>query len=340
MKIPLYSPTIYRNEMEAVLNRMVEEEVGPGDSNRELSNKISEHFGGVYAVAFRSPAVAFSYALTCLNIQSNSSVIISALAPYWMCVELQKMKINPIFIDTYQDGVFMNIKEIRDNLENVVAIIVSEPLGLMPQMEEIKSLNLPIIEDISQSMGASMQGVKAGSLGDFAILGLEEHDIITGGGGAVLIANTKAMQTSLKALSSSFLSIELMPDMNASLALIQLRQSSKNTSVKLEFLLLYQKALLQTNHHTFTLNEDSVNPIYSFPVIFNSNINDIEKFVEKKDVEIRKAFEDSIIANLKELQEKFINATSMMLRTYLFPLYPRLGKKKAVEIAKILSVLP
>lgn len=352
MNIPLYSPTIYRNEMEAVLNRMVEEEVGPGDSNRELGLKVSQYFDGVYSACFRSPSIALSYAISCLNISPNSSVIISPLAPYWMYVELKKHNITPILVDTYPDDVFMNVDEIRIKIEGASeddekqekcqkpqAIIVSEPLGFLPEMQELLTLGIPIIEDISQSIGASKDEIKAGTFGDFAILGLEEHDMLTGGGGAILIAN-KEKQSSLKELSSSFLSIELMPDMNASLALIQMRQMSKNTAIKLEFLQTYKRALLQTNHKSFQLAEDSENPVYSFPVIFNSNINDIEKFVEKKGIEIKKAFATSIIANKKDLQEAFVNATSIFLRTYIFPLYPRLGKKKAIEIAKILAVLP
>ena len=356
MNIPLHSPTIYRNEMEAVLNRMVEEEVGPGDSNKELSLKVSQHFGGAYSVAFRNPAIALSYALASLNILSNSSVIISPLAPNWMYVELKKHNITPILVDTYHDDIFMNVSEIKakienktqdtagceykEKCENIKAIIVSEPLGFMPEIQELLSLGLPIIEDISKSMGASRGEVQAGSFGDFAILGLEEHDILTGGGGAILIANNKGMQETLKELSSSFLSIELMPDMNASLALIQMKQMLKNTTIKLDFLQTYKKAILQTRHKSFQLSEDSVNPVYSFPVVFNSNISDIENFVEKKGIEIKKAFADSILANHKELQEMYVNATSIFLRTYLFPLYPRLGKKKVIEIAKILAVLP
>ncbi len=358
MNIPLYSSTIYRSEMEAVLTRMVEEEVGPGDSNRELGLRVSQYFDGAYSACFRSPSVAFSYALSCLRITSGSSVVVSPLAPFWMYVELLKKGVRPIFVDTHQDSIFMNVSEIKakiaeemagvavneDEAENkcgsIKAIIVSEPLGFVPEMDELLELGIPIIEDISQSVGACKDGVQAGAFGDFAILGLEEHDMLTGGGGAVLVANNKEMQDVLKKMSSSFLSIELMPDMNASLALIQMRQMSKNTTTKLDFLQTYKKALLQTRHKTFQSSENSVNPVYSFPVIFDSNVNDIEKFVEKKGVEIKKAFATSIIANKKELQEMFVNATSILLRTYIFPLYPRLGKKKAVEIAKILAVLP
>ena len=150
MSIPLHSPTIYRNEMEAVLTRMVEEEVGPGDTNKELANKVSQYFSGSYTVAFRSPSIALSYAFSCLGVQSGSSIIISPLAPFWMYVELQKHNITPILVDTKHDDIFMDLSEIKEKIASYVqdmiqnetsnnyakikAIILSEALGFMPEM--------------------------------------------------------------------------------------------------------------------------------------------------------------------------------------------------------------
>ena len=341
MKIPLYSPTICRSEMEAVLNRMVVEQVGPGEMNRALSKAIVEaSFPSSYAIPFRSPSIALSFALSALEIKEGSSVILSALAPYWMYAELLKCDINPIVVDVGSDSIFIDIQRVQEHAGKVSAIIVDEPLGFAPDMQAILELNIPIIEDISQSMGASASDVNVGSYGDFAILGLEEHDILTAGGGAVLIANKKNVQASLKKMNASILSHDLLPDINARLALIQLKQAKKNSDFKRELLQMYQKALLQTKHKTIKQAEDYVNPVYSFPVVLASNVQDVEKFVSSKDVEIEKAFKDSVIAYLPQLQEVHINSFSMFLRTFLFPLYPYLGKKKAVDIAKILSVLP
>lgn len=341
MKIPLYSPTICRSEMEAVLTRMVEERVGPGEVNKVLSNSASLCFEGSYAVSFRSPPIALNYAFSSLSLSPNASVILSALAPYWIYNEIKKQGLNPIIVDSAPDSIFMDMSKLKEIIEKASLIILDEPLGFMPDaIEEFKALGLPIIEDISQSIGAEFSSFKAGSVGDFAILGLEEHDLLTAGGGAILIANKKDGQASLKKLYDLAYKTDLLPDINASLTLMQLKQSEKNIGLKKEILDLYNKAIAQTKNKTFNIQENDRSPIYSFPVIFSSGTREIEKFVGKKEVEIEKAFKDSIIANLTEMQEIYINATSMFFRTFLFPLYPRLGKKKAIQIAKILSSLP
>ena len=340
MKIPLYRPTICRSEMEAVLTRMVACQVGPDGVYVGLSEAISAIFPPSRCIALRSPAIALDYAIKSLNICEGSSIILSPLAPYWMYCELKKHSITPILIDTMKDGIFMDVEKLKLQAQNVVAIIVDEPLGFMPNMSELKELGLPIIEDVSKSFGAIKDGVLAGSTGNVSILGLEGTDLMTAGGGATLIAHDEASKTALKILKEKAFSIDLMPDINASLAFTQLKQNKRNIEGKKEFLNMYQKALLQTRHKTFYVGEDDVNPIYCFPIVFESNVSEIEKFVEKKDIEIGRAFEGSILSFESKLQEQYINATSMLFRTFLFPLYPLLGIKNAIKIAKVISVLP
>jgi dTDP-4-amino-4,6-dideoxygalactose transaminase len=81
MKIEVYSPTIRRKEMDAVLTAMVEEKIGPGERSRLLIQTAKEHLHFDYALALRSPAVALHLALKALNAKPGQAVIISALSP-------------------------------------------------------------------------------------------------------------------------------------------------------------------------------------------------------------------------------------------------------------------
>ena len=66
---------------------------------------------------------------------------------------------------------------------------------------------------------------------------------------------------------------------------------------------------------------------------------DVKQYVNRKDIEIELAFTNSIADFLKE-KNTCINAASLLLRTVLFPLYPRLGLNNAAKIAKVLGTLP
>ena len=341
MKIPVYSSTIRRSEMDAVLTCMVEEKIGPGEMNQKLIRLASEIFQASGAAAFRSPSIALAYALKALDLEKGSSIIISALAPSWQYVEVIRQGYKPVVLDVKIDNTLMDFEAIEAAVHSGgKLILLHETLGFLPNMEKILSLNVPVIEDISQSAGGSYKEKFAGSMGVFSILGLEEKDILTGGGGAVLLAPERRTSVILKRIYEEAPVTDLLPDINASLAFVQLRQMTKNMDLRKDMYALYSRSIMQGKHKTVAAFEDCINPIYSFPVILNSGLSDVQKYTSKKNIEIEPAFKDSVVDFLKEEQEQFINATSLLLRCILFPLYPRLGTKKSAEIAKVLATLP
>ncbi len=341
MKIPVYSSTIRRSEMDAVLTCMVEEKIGPGEMNEKLVKLATEVFDVAGAVAFRSPSIALSYALNALNLEKNSGVIISALAPAWQFIELERLEYKPIVVDVAADDVLVSIETYEEAVKNGGrAIILHETLGFLPDMEKLLALGIPVIEDISQSAGASFNERPAGNFGVFSILGLEEKDILTAGGGAVLLAPERRNALVLKRSYEKAPTTDILPDINASLAFIQLKQMKKNMASRQEMYDSYIRSLMQSKHKTVSQNSDNINPIYSFPVILNSGLADVKKYASKKKIEIEPAFKNSVIDNFEEGQEQFINASSLLLRCVLFPLYPRLGSKNVAEITKVLATLP
>ena len=209
----------------------------------------------------------------------------------------------------------------------------------LPDLEKITSFNIPIIEDISQSAGALYREKRAGTFGSFAILGLEERDILTGGGGGILIAVERRNASVLKNTAETIPITDFLPDINASLAFVQLKNMEKNLRLRDEMRELYLRALLQTRHKPLVFSEGVKNPVYSFPVILESGFKDVKQYVNRKDIDIELAFTNSIADFLKE-ENKSINAASLLLRTVLFPLYPRLGINNAAKIAKVLGTLP
>ncbi len=341
MKIPVYSSTIRRSEMDAVLTCMVEEKIGPGEMNGKLVKLATEVFGVAGALAFRSPAIALSYALKALDLEKGSGVVISALAPAWQFIELERMEYKPIVVDVSADDVLVSIESLEEAVKaGGRAIILHETLGFIPDMEKVLAIGVPVIEDISQSAGALYKEKAVGSFGVFSILGLEEKDILTAGGGAVLLAPERRNSTVLKRAYEKAPTTDILPDINASLAFIQLKNMKKNMASRQEMYDSYIRSLMQSKHKTISQNSENTNPVYSFPIILNSGLADVKKYASKKKIEIEPAFQNSVIDNFSENQEKFINAASLLLRCVLFPLYPRLGSKNVAEITKVLATLP
>jgi len=340
MSTPVYSSTIRRSEMDAVLTCMVEEKVGPGEMNQKLIKLVRELYTADGALALRSPAMALVYALEMFDLPEKAGVLLSALAPSWQYIEVVRHGLTPVVLDVDPLTGLVTVEAVEEGIKQGARVLVlHETLGNLPDMDVFSALSIPIIEDISQSAGAGYGGKQVGTFGAFAILGLEERDILTGGGGAVLIAGERRNASVLKNTAEKIPITDCLPDINASLAVIQLKNMEKNMQLRTEIRELYLQALLQTRHKPLVFSEAVTNPVYSFPVVLESGFKDVKHYVNRKDIEVELAFTNSIAAFLKE-ENGCINAASLVLRTVLFPLYPRLGIRNASKIAKILGTLP
>ncbi len=340
MPIPVYSSTIRRSEMDAVLTCMVEEKIGPGAANQKLIKLVKELCCVEGALALRSPAQVLAYALQCFDLPEKAGVLLSALAPSWQYYEVKRLGFTPIVLDVAPSTALVTFEAIEKGIQDGGRILIlHETLGNIPDMDYLSTLPIPFIEDISFSAGALYKEKRAGCFGAFAILGLEEHDSLTGGGGGILLTAERKNALILKNKTQDAPITDFLPDINAALAFVQLKNMEKNIALRKEIQELYMKSLLQTRHKPLLFSENVTDSAYSFPVILETGFKEVKTYVNRKEIEIEPAFADTIVSYLQE-PDMYANAASFLLRTVLFPLYPRLGMQKAAKIAKVLATLP
>lgn len=348
--IRTFSSTIRRREMDAVLTCMVDEKIGPGDMNRRLVQAVKESLGCDGALALRTPDFALSLALKALGVPAQSEIILSALAPRWHYSAVQAAGYVPVVLDVSEENALIAPGAVEAAVQGGArAIVLHETLGILPDSAVLQDLDVPVIEDISHSYGAAYSAAAdgagrpffAGMAGSYAVMGLEERDIVTGGGGALLIAPKRREWSALKPFADELSSTQILPDINCALAYIQMREFSRNEAVRKVFFAAYHQASLAGRHRTFAREADGAFTAYSFPLVLSGGFKDAKRFAERKDIEIRLAFEDSIVAlRNEELASRCITANSLYLRTVLFPLYPFLKQKQAETIAKTIGMLP
>ncbi len=359
--IHTYSPTIRRKEMEAVLTCMVDEKIGPGEMNLRLVQTAKELIGFDGAVALRSPAIALEYIFRALDLQKGSGVVLSALAPAYQILTVEKFGYVPLVADVCEETGLVTAESVEKCVkEGGALIILTESMGILPEIKTFLEFGVPVVEDISQSVfaefpaeensaesasaeekNAEKKSAKAGTLGVYSILGMESQDIVTAGGGALLIAPCRKEWTVLKHLAEESSSTDVLPDMNAALAMVELKEFARNEKTRQELFALFSRAVMSGRHKTYVRQSEGGSTIFSFPLVLNSGFKDVKNYAQKKNIEIRQAYENSIIAlRQEELAPRCICANSLLLRCALFPLYPRLGQKDAAQIVKVLSSLP
>jgi len=378
MKIEVYSPTIRRKEMDAVLTAMVEEKIGPGDRSRLLIQTAKEQLGFDYALALRSSAVALYLALKALDLRGQTdsktsscrqAVIISALSPRYYLQVLHDLQLTPLYCDVTYDFPCMNADLIRKTILNkpedteIKAIVLHHTLGYVPDTSAIAEIGIPVIEDISQSYGSffkpaekekteesknskeevSAAGNKAKIDCLFCILGLEERDMLTSGGGALLFAMNRKEGSVLR----NFAGIAdeyCLPDINAALAVVQFKEIFRNIERRNDIAGVYMQASMslaaRTKHKRFIPVSDNDYCNYSFSLILETGFRDVIAYAKKKEIEIDNAFEKTIIGSGSDLGTACPVSSSLVLRTVIFPLYPRLRSADVERISRLIMTLP
>jgi dTDP-4-amino-4,6-dideoxygalactose transaminase len=371
MKIEIYSPTIRRKEMDSVLTAMVEEKIGPGERNRLLIQTVKEQLHFDYALALRSPAVALHTAIKALSFAGNAegqtaskAAVISALSPRYYLQVLQDLNITPLFCDVTYDFPCMSRELIENTIAKkpegleVCAVVLHHTLGFVPDTASIAELGIPVIEDISQSYGSWLKpdkndeqekeeqaqavktekeesAVKFDSV--FCIIGLEERDMLTSGGGALLFAMNRKEGMLLRNFAG--LPDEYcLPDINSALAIVQFKEFNRNMARRREIAQIYTQASLRTRHKRFIPIHDGEYCNYSFSLVLETGFKDVAAYAKKKDIEIENAFGNTIAGGAS--CDNCPVSNSLVMRTVIFPMYPRLRSQDAEQVSRLIMTLP
>ncbi len=92
---------------------------------------------------------------------------------------------KPIVLDVSEQSALVTLEQVEQGIKNGGRLLLlGETFGFIPDFDAFANLGIPIIEDISQSIGGEYNEKKVGTLGVFSILGLESNDLVTAGGGA------------------------------------------------------------------------------------------------------------------------------------------------------------
>ena len=350
-----FSPTIRRKEMDAVLSCMVDEKIGPGDISRQFTETAAALFHVEGAVALRSPLKALELALLAPGIEPGSAVMLSALAPAWQYEGVLRAGFKPLVLDVGTDSVVLDADHAAKGIEEGGRLLVlQEALGHVGDYGALQDMGVPILQDATQSVGAHTAAAETDSdtaadttirtIGYFTLIGLEERDCITAGGGALLLAKGKRDWSALRASAANLLAVDMLPDINNALALVQLKEFRRNEERRQGMREKYVAALLQGRHRTITQNtgtgEDVTPGTYSFPVMLERGFKEVKQYAARKSIDVTLAFARSIVDRYDAMAAECPNAHSVAQRCALFPLYPLLSTANVADILKVLSTLP
>jgi perosamine synthetase len=338
MKTPVFSSYIRRRDMDSVLNCLVTDDLGPGAAYTRFMAQVREFLACEYVAGLRSPVEAVRVAVRCLGLSAGDGVACSAFSPAYYAYALAAEGLAPAWIDVLPASGAIDPEAVSK--EGAKAAVISGPFGIMPNFEALSEAGLPLVEDISHTVGAYSSLRKAGESGAICVLSLEAGGQFTSGEGALVFARGKREAAALRSAVESMPRETLMSDMNASLGFAQLKEFPRFQERRKELFGLFQRALLQSRHGLLTQEGEGEPSYFAFPVVLRSGARDVRAYARKKEIETEEPSAGTVLAALDEAEPPLPQARALALRCVLFPLHPRIGAGAAQKIIKVLSTLP
>ena len=342
MSVPVFKPYINRKDMDSVLSCLVSEKLENNQISKQLCSDICKTIGADEGFLFKEYRRAIEIVLMSIEAESRKYVVLSPLLPIYYKLAIEEAGLKPLYIDVDPGTATISYDKLNNAINNndgfIHSIIIDSPFGYMTEITKITELGIPLIEDISNSFGASIEEKKSGSFGDYIIMNMDPDKIITAGTGTFVAVKSKKNRDMLRNRVLEYDKDIFLPDLNAALAINQVNNLEKIIKARNDIAAIYSQAVMKTKNKIFVQSNNSSNAFTAFPVIAESSTKEIKKYALKKGVEVLDAFSDSIINKfaISECPE----AKTLNMRCIIFPLYPNISKNNIEKIVKIISTLP
>ncbi|MDK2820359.1 MAG: perosamine synthetase [Clostridia bacterium] len=261
MKIELDAPNLGQLEKKKLLEAIDLNFISTaGPFVAEFEEKFAKYVGAKYAISTQSGTAALHISLYELGIGPGDEVILPVLTFVATVNPILYVGATPVFADVDRETWNINPEEIRKVISTKTkAIILVHLYGNPCQMDEIMDIanehGLYVIEDATESLGATFKGKMTGTFGDIGCFSFNGNKVITTGGGGMVVTDNKEKADHIKFLvnqardnSKGYYHPELgfnyrMTNLEAALGLAQLKKVDEFISKKRQFAKIYQQEL-------------------------------------------------------------------------------------------------
>jgi perosamine synthetase len=351
MPIPVVKPSIKRKDLDAVLSCLVSDQIAPGSQHEALVTSALELFNLDGGIAFRDPQTGIQHMISCLGLAKTSRIGLSILAPKCYLQSIRNLGLDPVFFDVLSDAGTINVENIiNEHQQNPLSSLCIHSIqGFSGSEHQLLDLGIPLLEDVTENLqGSYTSEVAVGQLGNFIVLRMEPEDLVTAGGGVLILTKSKKESKQLNQVTSQIDHMQLMTDLNASLGVTQLKELTKSLSVRREIYEVLLRAAMRSHHKVLTTAFDGATTPYSFIVKIQGSLQDAKTFSMKKGIETTQAFAGSSYEYLQKsgeidvdvLARKYPNAAQLYNQSLRIPLFSTLSSKEIQVIEKVLISLP
>jgi dTDP-4-amino-4,6-dideoxygalactose transaminase len=166
--------------------------VGQGELCDGFSSKLRDRFGRQKCLLTRSGAASIEIGLHVLRMRepdANEIVLSGYVCPTVVSAVVRE-GLKPIFVDVQKRS--MNIDSVaveRVITKKTLAVVMTHIGGCSDPIDDLLSLNIPLVSDCAQALGATWRGKELTAYGDFSSTSFGPTKVMTTGVGGALFAD-------------------------------------------------------------------------------------------------------------------------------------------------------
>ena len=230
--IPHSRPTLGTEEIKAVSEVIASGHIAEGAIVQEFEQKFADYLNVKQAVAANSGTSALHLALLALEVGPGDEVIIPS---YVCCALLNAVNYTgatAVLADICPNTYNLDAADVKKRLSSRTrAIIVPHLFGMAADLDPLLALDVPIIEDCAQAVGAVYNQRPVGTFGVAAIYSFYATKVITTGEGGMVVCNVKDIAERIRDLKTYDQKDDYkirfnykMTDIQAALGIVQLER--------------------------------------------------------------------------------------------------------------------
>ena len=213
-KYPLLSNAFNNQDVKVGINVLKSKFITMSNITYNFEKYFAKKMGSKYAVMTNSGSSANLLAISCLTnplakntLTNGDEVIIPAVCWSTSLWPLIQNNLKPVFADVELDTFNLDLDKIEEKItKKTKAVMLVHVLGISTNMDRLKRIikkhNLILIEDACESLGASYNKKKLGTIGKFGTYSFYYSHQITSGEGGMVVCDDINDYNILKSLRS------------------------------------------------------------------------------------------------------------------------------------------
>lgn len=166
------------------------------EEGKSFETEFAHYLGVPHAIGLASGTDALTLAMKALGVGPGDEVITTPFTAIPTVSAIIDCGAKPVFVDVCGDTFLLDLDQVRaaitSHTKAILPVHIFGNVVDVPRLRQLIEHEIPVIEDACQAHGSSIDGVKAGTMGDCAAFSFYPTKNLGGYGDGGLVASNRA----------------------------------------------------------------------------------------------------------------------------------------------------